>query len=119
MIDKIATTETVVNVAIATTYPGATLMCSSIKAEIIDETKDVNSDKRRFLFMSNSFLVLVVETGVSSQTHDQTTIVSARDIRTTYLRPYQTNFHRRPSLVSSSSSIFISCGDLIHPYDTM
>ena len=81
VIDKIATNETVVNVAIATTYPGATLMCSSIKAEIIDETKDVNSDKRRFLFMSYSFLTYwVVETGVSSQTHDQTTIVSASDI---------------------------------------
>ena len=82
MIDKIATNETVVNVAIATTYPGATLMCSSIKAEIIDETKEVNSDKRRFLFMSYSFLThWVVETGVSSQTHDQTTSVSASDIR--------------------------------------
>ena len=52
VINKSATNETVVNVAIATTYPGAALMCSSIKAEVIDETKDVNSDKRRFLFMS-------------------------------------------------------------------
>lgn len=55
VIDKIATNETVVNVAIAIMYPGAALMCSSIKAVIIDETKDKNSDKRRFLFISYSF----------------------------------------------------------------
>ena len=58
-IDKIATNDTAANDAIATTYPGATLTCSSITAEIVDETKDVINDQSRFLFIIISFLFSV------------------------------------------------------------